>query len=1556
MYVVVAVLLIVTIMFGNALPSSKVQAFTEIDPLAGLRIGMHDQTGKATFIGADPNTPFKLQSASVDGLLPQDRSLHYLDYFSDMLGLSSPQKELLVTRQSALQSSRGDSVRYQQIYQGVPILGGELIVNTDSRGGLLSINGEISPDLSLSVKPTVTAQEAGEVALGVVSKAYGLDRNQLTVVEPELWIFDERLLKSSERPAELVWRMEVRAMNGGPINELVLINAQKGGVSLHFNQIETSWSGNNPLVPGIHNSISTAINKPRPAQNTHANTEGIRTLNGGNTWYVSMTGTDSNDCATTITECASINGALGKAGFVAGDTIKVASGTYTGAGSEVILVSQDVSLYGGWDVTFTTQDGTSIIDGENTRRGITLSGGRTATVDNFSIQHSSNSGIYIPSGATLTITNSTIRNGSSTHGGGIYNDSGTLNLVNSTISGNYAMFGGGIDNEGGVVSIYSSTISNNVGEPFGGGIRNADSGTATIQNTILAGNTGSDCREDEITITSLGFNLVGEVIAPWCFFTPTTGDLTNLDAKLGPLLGMPGHHPLEVVSPAINGGNPSGCKDNLGTPLITDQRSMPRVGVCDIGAFEYTVPGAPAAIVAAYGSSQRTQPGTEFNYPLQAAVIDSNGGLVETSELVTFTAPGSGPSGIFEDSGTASTTAYTDVTGIATSSILNGNTTPGSFSVSATVVGAATPAEFQLAIFGWYVSLTGTDSNDCESSSSTCATIGGVLAKGGFLPGDTVLIGSGTYTGSGNEVVNLDADIRLIGGWNSSFTSQTGFSTIDGENARRGITVQQVTDVTIERFIIENGSWDPGGGIFSSGNLTLVSCIVRDNTSGGGGGIYNNQAGSPINDRTLTIWNSSITNNTVTTGGGAIFNGWGEVLVYNSTLSGNFSDGPGAITNYGGELYLYNSTISNNTATNSYHTGGIRNESGGIVTLQNSILAGNIAEKSDCMGDITSSGYNLIGDTTGCVFTSSTGDLTNINPNLSALDDHGGLTETHGLYLTSPAIDAGNPATPGGGVGACEPTDQREISRPIDGDGVGGARCDIGAYELDPASPPAFPPGDRSTYDANNGTSIPGTFVCDETIPSCTLGSDTHADAAHQYTSDTYAFYMDHHGRDSIDDVGMRLVSTVHYDSAFANAYWNGSQMVYGDAYGYPLADDVVAHELTHGVTDYTSNLFYYYQSGAINESLSDLWGEFVDLTNGAGDDSPGVRWHVGEDILGLTGAIRDMENPPATGDPDKMTSSYYYTDSADMGYFGDNGGVHTNSGVNNKAVYLMTDGGSFNGKTVTGLGIDKVAALYYEVQTSLLTSGADYGDLYNAIYQACLNLVSGAEGITNSDCTEVREATAAVEMNLEPVLGYNPHAEYCPAGGMPVILFSDDFESGTANWSFSGGNWAISTGFATSGDFLLWGDDATLSSDTNASLNLDVYLPQGSQPYLIFNHAFGLEDPDYDGAWLEYSTNSGGFWGDAEGLFGDGLMYTGEINTLTGFGDNPHTGRTAFVGDSHGYVSTRYDLAPLAGSNVRFRWRISTDSEFHDLGWILDDVRIYICGENLLFLPLISR
>jgi bacillolysin len=475
----------------------------------------------------------------------------------------------------------------------------------------------------------------------------------------------------------------------------------------------------------------------------------------------------------------------------------------------------------------------------------------------------------------------------------------------------------------------------------------------------------------------------------------------------------------------------------------------------------------------------------------------------------------------------------------------------------------------------------------------------------------------------------------------------------------------------------------------------------------------------------------------------------------------------------------------------------------------------------------------------------------------------------------------------------------------------------------------------RETYTANNTTTLPGTLVCNESNPTC-AGGDADAIAAHVYAGDTYDFYQANHGRDSLDGAGFLLKSTVHYGATtYRNAFWNGSQMAYGN--GFSQADDVVGHELTHGLTNFTSRLYYYYQSGAINESFSDVWGEFIDQVNGRGNDAAGVRWLLGEDIPPGTGAIRNMQNPPALGSPDKMTSTSYYL-GAD-----DNGGVHFNSGINNKAAFLMVDGGTFNGQTIAALGIPKVAKIYYEAQTHLLTSGADYADLQTALFQACTNLV-GTSGITAGDCQQVWNATLAVEMHLQPAAGFNPDAPVCQAGQTPATVLFDNIESGAANFSFGAisgtSRWGVATFFVHSGVYSLFGYDYPPAvTDAFAALTNGLTIP--SNGFLHFAHAYGFEAPSFDGGVLEYSANGGTTWTDAGPLF-DANGYNGTISAARG---NPLGGRAGFVNASHGYISSRVSLASLAGQTVKFRWRMGLDATVNNLGWMVDDVRIYACG-----------
>jgi bacillolysin len=462
-------------------------------------------------------------------------------------------------------------------------------------------------------------------------------------------------------------------------------------------------------------------------------------------------------------------------------------------------------------------------------------------------------------------------------------------------------------------------------------------------------------------------------------------------------------------------------------------------------------------------------------------------------------------------------------------------------------------------------------------------------------------------------------------------------------------------------------------------------------------------------------------------------------------------------------------------------------------------------------------------------------------------------------------------------------------------------------------------------------------------------------DNAYEFAGDTYSFYAARFGRDSLDGAGLALVSTVRYceplePCPFPNAFWDTDerQMVYGQ--GFAAADDVVGHELTHGVTQFESNLLPWYQSGAVGESLSDVFGEFVDLTNGKGDDSAAVRWQIGEDLP--SGAVRNMADPPAFGDPDRMTSPLYVDDPDQV----DSGGIHGNAGVGNKAAALITDGGTFNGQSVAAIGLDKAAQVYYAVNTSMLTSGSDYADLANALPQACANLV-GAAGIVAADCTEVGKAVAATEMSTDPPAARAPEAPVCGAGETDTTLFLDDMEAdrgwtlgGAAQWDYSGDE-PDEVAYATSGTRSLFTPNRPTASDAQAispPISIPAVAPAGGV-HLRFAHSYAFDDDGgdaggtYDGGVLEYSVDGGATWVDAGPLFTAG-GYNGVI--ATGFG-NPLAGRAAFVRESRGYISSRVNLASLVGMTVRFRLREGTDTSFGDFGWAVDDFRVYNCSDT---------
>jgi hypothetical protein len=149
--------------------------------------------------------------------------------------------------------------------------------------------------------------------------------------------------------------------------------------------------------------------------------------------------------------------------------------------------------------------------------------------------------------------------------------------------------------------------------------------------------------------------------------------------------------------------------------------------------------------------------------------------------------------------------------------------------VTATASGVVTPTSFLLSNLLWYVAPTGNDSNNCQSPTTTCATINGVLNKLDFMAGDTIRVATGTYTGTGSEVVLLNKNATLSGGWSNDFIAQNSTSVIDGQTSRQGIAVRSGIAAIIERFTVQGGTI----GIYNYGTLTLGNSIISNNAGSG---------------------------------------------------------------------------------------------------------------------------------------------------------------------------------------------------------------------------------------------------------------------------------------------------------------------------------------------------------------------------------------------------------------------------------------------------------------------------------------------------------------------------------------------------------------------------------------------------------------------------------------------------------------------------------------------------------------------------------------------------
>ena len=279
----------------------------------------------------------------------------------------------------------------------------------------------------------------------------------------------------------------------------------------------------------------------------------------------------------------------------------------------------------------------------------------------------------------------------------------------------------------------------------------------------------------------------------------------------------------------------------------------------------------------------------------------------------------------------------------------------------------------------------------------------------------------------------------------------------------------------------------------------------------------------------------------------------------------------------------------------------------------------------------------------------------------------------------------------------------------------------------------------RTIFDAKNGTNLPGTQVRDEGDPP---SNDVAVNEAYDYSGDTYDFYLQVFNRNSVDDHGLPLNSTVHYDNGYDNAFWNGEQMIYGDGDGqyfqrFSICLDVIGHELTHGVTQNEAQLVYSGQPGALNESISDVFGSLVKqwVNNQTADQAD---WLIGAGLFtnAVQGkALRSMSDPGTAYDDPNIGKDPQPANMADyVNTTQDNGGVHINSGIPNRAFCLAA-------RAIGGYAWQKAGLIWYRTLTGALNPNADFQTMANATTTVAGNLFGQGSNEQNA----VRDAWSTV-------------------------------------------------------------------------------------------------------------------------------------------------------------------------------------------------------------------
>ena len=648
------------------------------------------------------------------------------------------------------------------------------------------------------------------------------------------------------------------------------------------------------------------------------------------------------------------------------------------------------------------------------------------------------------------------------------------------------------------------------------------------------------------------------------------------------------------------------------------------------------------------------------------------------------------------------------------------------------------------------------------------------------------------------------------------------------------------------------------------------------------------------------------------------------------------------------------------------------------------------------------------------------------------------------------------------------------------------------------------------------------------------------------FSGQAYYHFLNAFGRDSYDGAGHEMQS-VNNDPRIncPNANWNGLTTNYCNNV---TGDDVVAHEWGHAYTQFTDNLIYQWQPGALNESYSDIWGETVDLLNGMGTDSPGpnrtvnacsthttpipvltinspaaiagdytvagaafgppvtfagvtgtvvqaldpaiagsptttdacspltnaadvagniaivdrgtcgfivkvknaqnagatavivansaagafgtmggadptitipsvmvtfsdgnlikgqlangvnanvhakggltpedsYRWLIGEDATAFGSAIRDMWAPTCKADPGKVSDAEYQCTP------GDGGGVHTNSGVPNHGYALLVDGGTYNGHTISAIGVVKAAHLYWRAQSVYQTPTSDFADHADALHASCQDLIGvplaglsvtstpagpSGQSITAADCAVVDEMIAAVELrtdptaqcNFQPLLKQNP-PPLCTNQKNPPVIYLEDFEDGLAGWTLTnqgvysgwpGLDWTQATtlpgGRLSSAAFAVDPDAGNCdqgAGDISGRMSMEsppIHIPKSdtlNTPRLSFEHYVASEFT-FDGGNLKISINGGPYT-----LVPASAYLFNPYNT-TLQPTNPLATQAGFSGTDGGQVTgswgqSQINLAALGvkpGDTIRLRFDFGMDGCAGIDGWYVDDVKVSACN-----------